>query len=76
MSSTLYARGTITQTGVRQRAERTEQEIVDLRAQLQRTQEELVAARAQLATVLRHIHHIYEVTGIPKLALSPESPPS
>ncbi len=76
MSSTLYARGVLTQTGVRQRAERTEQEIVDLRAQLQRTQEELVATRTQLTTVLRNIQHIYDITGIPRLVLSPESPPS
>jgi hypothetical protein len=76
MSSTLYARGTLTQTGMRQRTERTEQVIVDLRAQLQRTQGELHDVKAQLATILRDIQHIYDATGVSKPSSLPELPPS
>ena len=45
MSSTLYARGTLLQTGVRQRAERTEQTIRELFQLLEETRGELATLK-------------------------------
>ena len=71
MSSTLYARGTLTQTGVRQRTERMEQIIQDLRSEVQTMNEEIRLLKSVYEELLQK-----QQAGTPTLVLSPESPPS
>jgi chaperonin cofactor prefoldin len=55
MSSALYARGTMLQTGVRERAERTEQMIMTLQKQLVEVKQELAALKQEHQTLLSHL---------------------
>jgi hypothetical protein len=73
MSSTLYGRGTLLQTGSRERAERVDQQLTELRTVLRQTLEELKAVRAENAELSRQIKHIHAVTGIP-VASAPHLP--
>jgi hypothetical protein len=65
MSSTLYARGTLLQTGVKQRAERTEQAIHDLFQQLESTRRELSILKKENEEIKQCLNRVYALTGIP-----------
>jgi hypothetical protein len=68
MSSTLYARGTMLQTGSRERAERVDQQLTELRAALNHALHEINVLRAENVEITRQIRHIQAVAGISALA--------
>ena len=55
MSSTLYARGTMLQTGVRERAERTEKAITTLQQQMDAVRQELANLKQSHETLLSQL---------------------
>jgi hypothetical protein len=70
MSSTLYARGTLLQTGVRERAERTEQNIRELFQQLEETRRDIAGLKKENDALKQRLTHVYAVTGIPNVPLT------
>jgi hypothetical protein len=76
MSSTLYGRGTLLQTGVKQRTDRMDQAIRDLHQLLEVTRQELASLKIDYAALTHRMNHVYAVTGIPNDSPTANAPPT
>lgn len=75
MSSTLYGRGTMLQTGVKQRTDRMDQTIRDLHQLLEVTRQELTSLKIDHETLKHRLNHVYNATGITNAPPPPANAP-